>query len=226
MKRLVKRMKSSRLYIKKAADMNIMSLLEDIEEKSSVIYPGMDFGMIDKKQEAYVNSIYPIIVWNHRWEHDKNPEEFFNTLYLLKKKKIDFRLLLLGQAFTHQPRCFKEAKGLLKDEILHYGFIESKNEYARILCSADIVVSTAVHEFFGIAVLEAVRAGCMPLLPDRLSYPEIFEKKYRYSEGGLMQRLEKLLQIKKRLKKIEARKLTNKFQWNRQESAYENWLFG
>jgi glycosyltransferase involved in cell wall biosynthesis len=39
---------------------------------------------------------------------------------------------------------------------------------------ADCIVSTAHHEFFGLAVVEAAAAGCLPLLPPRRAYPELF----------------------------------------------------
>lgn len=35
------------------------------------------------------------------------------------------------------------------------------------------MVSTAEQEFFGIAVLEAMYCGCAPILPRRLSYPDL-----------------------------------------------------
>jgi hypothetical protein len=42
------------------------------------------------------------------------------------------------------------------------------------------VVSTALHEFQGLSVLEASQAGCLPLVPDRLCYPEMYPADCRY----------------------------------------------
>ncbi len=43
------------------------------------------------------------IVWPHRWEHDKNPEEFFNALFKLHEMEIDFRLHVIGEQFSEIP---------------------------------------------------------------------------------------------------------------------------
>jgi hypothetical protein len=56
--------------------------------------------------------------------------------------------------------------------VIHYGWADAAT-YARLLWQADVVVSTALHEFFGISVVEAVYCGCLPLLPRRLAYPEV-----------------------------------------------------
>ena len=53
------------------------------------------------------------------------------------------------------------------------GYVESKGEYWKWLNKADWVLSTAEHEFFGIAVVEALFAGCLPWLPEKLSYREL-----------------------------------------------------
>ena len=40
------------------------------------------------------------------------------------------------------------------------------------------MISTAEQENFGISVVEAVRHGCFPLLPRKLSYPELIPQEF------------------------------------------------
>jgi glycosyltransferase involved in cell wall biosynthesis len=42
----------------------------------------------------------PVILWNHRWEHDKNPELFFRTLFRLKEEGARFKLIAAGEKFS------------------------------------------------------------------------------------------------------------------------------
>jgi len=118
----------------------------------------------------------PAVLWNHRWEYDKNPDDFFEMLMSLDRAGIDFRLIVAGENFRNSPPIFAAAKTVLADHIDHFGFVPSRDDYLALLARADIVVSTAVHEFFGLSVLEAITARCYPLLPNRLSYPELVPK--------------------------------------------------
>jgi len=120
------------------------------------------------------------IVWNHRWEYDKWPENFFLALLKLKQSGIEFEVHVLGQQFRQQPSIFAEMRQTLSENIQTWGYIEEKQDYREILRSADVVVSTALHDFQGLAVLEAVACGCLPVVPDRLAYPQFFQEKYRY----------------------------------------------
>ena len=47
---------------------------------------------------------------------------------------------------------FAEAQERLSDHIVNYGYIESPDDYHRTLSTADVAVSTALHEFFGVAM--------------------------------------------------------------------------
>ena len=49
----------------------------------------------------------------------------------------------------------------------------SPEEREAALLDADVAVSTANHEFFGVGILEAVAAGAFPVVPKRLAYPEV-----------------------------------------------------
>ncbi len=64
------------------------------------------------------------------------------------------------------------------------GYVDSKADYVAWLSGADIILATATHEFQGLSVLEAVAAGCIPVLPDRLAYAELFESGYKYPDCG------------------------------------------
>ncbi len=151
-------------------------ITEEIKEKSIVIYPGCDFLYPVEKPSRPENGEH-IIIWNHRWEWDKNPDDFFWALGMLKQQNIPFKLVILGESCNVIPGVFKRAEQTFKDEIIRFGYMESKKEYFKLLHQGAIVVSTAIQENFGISIVEAVRMGCIPVLPDRLSYPEIMPEK-------------------------------------------------
>ena len=149
----------------------------ELRAKSTVLHLGVDGEALESaasKVETPGDSSRPLtILWNHRWEYDKNPEGFYRMVSRLDDMGCSFNLVLLGQDFGERPTVFAEALERFDDRILASGWVSSPDEYRAWLHKADVVVSTAYHEFFGIAVLEAIRCGCHPLLPDRLSYPEI-----------------------------------------------------
>ena len=212
-----------RSYLKKATDMDLRHLENKIRRKSVVLYPGMDFRDIDAAV-AEKNTGVPVIIWNHRWEHDKDPETFFAALFDLVKV-CDFRLIILGEHFRDQPEIFDRAGKVLTDKILYFGFAENRREYARLLKCGTLIVSTALHEFFGMSILEGVRAGCRPLVPDRLSYRELFPAQYRYSEQSFTKYLQKAVQDTLDFSVDEGKQLTESYSWPVVAHSYRNWLW-
>ena len=62
----------------------------------------------------------------------------------------------------------------------HWGYIQSRPTYYEILHQADFVLSTALHDFQGLSVLEAVAHKCVPIVPHNLAYGEYFDTQYLY----------------------------------------------
>ncbi|MBK8715768.1 MAG: DUF3524 domain-containing protein [Deltaproteobacteria bacterium] len=135
----------------------------------------------------------PLLLWNHRWEHDKDPDAFIGALRWLDAQGLAFRVAICGQRFTEVPECLRDAPSWLGDRLVQHGAVASRDDYLALLGRTDVVVSTAVHEFFGVAVLEAIHCGAQPVVPDRLSYVELIPPRYRVAdEAALRDRLASL----------------------------------
>lgn len=133
----------------------------------------------------------PLIVWNHRWEHDKDPDAFVDALGALAAQGSRFRVALLGERFRERHPAFDRAVDMLGDRVVATS-APDREQYLAVLGAADLVVSTAIHEFFGVAVLEAMGAGVRPVVPDRLAYRETVPDAFRY-HGALVDALAPLV---------------------------------
>ncbi len=155
-------------------DCNETASIEGISAKSSTLPLGLDLQQLN----AWRPSVQarcgrpPLLLWNHRWEYDKNPDEFFRALFRLDEQGVEFELAVLGEAFRKQPAIFAEARARLAARIVHWGFAKDSAEYAAWLWRADILPVTSVHDFFGASVVQALYCNTCPLLPCRLAYPE------------------------------------------------------
>ncbi|MGB5324806.1 MAG: DUF3524 domain-containing protein [Pseudomonadales bacterium] len=127
------------------------------------------------------------LLWNHRWEYDKGPEHLLAFVEALAASDLPITMHIAGQQFREQPAAFAVIEKLLDDPLLRgpvtkgqWGFVASQRKYRELLAGCDVVLSTAQHDFQGLAVLQACQAGCAPLLPDRLAYPEYFAPRFLY----------------------------------------------
>jgi glycosyltransferase involved in cell wall biosynthesis len=139
----------------------------------------------------------PTILWNHRWEYDKNPVAFFEALYALAAEGIDFTLIVAGENTRQTAEEFELARERLGSRIIHYGYAPDLAAYARLLWQANIAVSCAWQDFFGISMCEAIYCGCLPIMPRRLNYPDLVPADYHdlclYDEGTLVGSLRRAL---------------------------------
>lgn len=152
-------------------DLNNLHTVDGLWQKSAVLPIGLDLQRYDRFQPVARSDGPPLILWNHRWEYDKNPRPFLKALVRLASEGVAFEVVLAGENTRQKPTEFLDAQAQLGKHIRHFGFIESFAAYARLLWEADVVVSTSRQDFFGISVVEAIYCGCYPLLAHRLNYP-------------------------------------------------------
>ncbi len=144
-----------------------------IAAKSETLPLGIDLAALNRCRPATRSAkTRPLLLWNHRWEYDKDPEAFFALLFGLIERGTEFDVALLGERFRQEPAYFAAARSRLGARIVAYGRAESFAEYGHWLWRADIAPVTARQDFFGGSTVEAIHCGCWPLLPARLAYPE------------------------------------------------------
>ena len=214
-------------FLKRFPDYNPIWVIDEIRNKTTVLYPGCRLNQLsEKKQEI---NTPPLIIWNHRWEHDKNPEDFFQALFKIDEEGIDFQLAVLGEQYKTSPEIFNVARKKLQKKIVHWGFIETYQDYRKWLEDGDIVISTSFQENFGISIVEAIGSGNFPLLPDRLSYREIipprFHKLCLYkNQNDLISKLKKLIQYYDVNLSVELSNENLRFSWKTMIIHYDNFL--
>lgn len=120
------------------------------------------------------------VLWAGRFEHDKGGERLLHLLRVLEPRGLDYELAMTGQQFRQSPAVFEQIATEFSHRLVHFGYMESNRDYFALLQGADIVLSTALHEFQGLAVMEAVARQCLPVVPDRLAYAEIYPPHCRY----------------------------------------------
>lgn len=158
-------------FLGRMPDYRPLEAVERVREKARVRPPG-----IARPPSRGERRPGPMrILWAARWEHDKDPETFFEALEELAALGVDFRLSVVGERFRRVPPIFARARARFARRLDRWGYQKDRREYEASLAEADLLVSTARHEFFGLAVVEAVAAGCYPVVPRRLSYPEILD---------------------------------------------------
>lgn len=152
-------------------DHNHLHRVEAVLRRTSILHVGIE--PLPAAPSARRPDLPPLILWNQRWEYDKQPKHFFSLLYKLQAVGAPFRVAVAGETFRRSPAEFEIARGRLHQSTVQWGYLENRADYDSLLRQADLVISTALHEFFGVSILEAVVAGVFPLLPRRLSYPEL-----------------------------------------------------
>jgi len=195
-------------FLNRGKDFRPEGIADKIRNKSFVLYPGITLPRPEDIEDLKQTSP-PLIIWNHRWGFDKNHRLFFSVLEELNERGLDFQVALMGENFSKIPEEFIRAREILKDRIVAFGYVASRDDYIHWLKRGTVVVSTAIQENFGMSVIEAVIMGCFPLLPKRLSYPEILPEEFHahclyQNRNDLLEKLARIIADAQGVAEIQA----------------------
>jgi len=184
---------SSRAFLSRMPDARTAVDLQRIERTSKVIRPGFQPPPRSDRQPWHSRPLR--IGWVGRFEHDKRPDRFLQLLHRLADRDLAFELILLGQR-GRNVESLDELHDRFAANILFDGYASTRQQYEAQLARMDVVVSTADHEFFGVAICEAIWSGALPVTPDALAYPEYIPDDLRF--GVIEQAVDIILALKKR----------------------------
>lgn len=179
----------ARQFLASMPDAVPKGVVERLLDRSSVIPVPLEDELIDDRNTLNCGAsgdTRPVqLLWNHRWEWDKGPDRLLAGFRCLAEQNAlqnKFVLHVVGQQFRQQPKEFTVLKALLAENsaLGHWGYVASRAQYHQLMKQCQGVISTALHDFQGLAVLEAVASGNRPIVPNRLVYPEWFGDKHCY----------------------------------------------
>jgi glycosyltransferase involved in cell wall biosynthesis len=215
--------------LKHFPDYNELKTIDQIRAKSRVLSLGLDLRRFDQFRPSASNPpdlSRPLILWGHRWEYDKGPEEFFEALSILSERGLDFDLAVLGENFSQRPEVFLAAEKRLARHIVQFGYADSLADYAKWLWRADILPVTSHQDFFGASVVEALYCDTFPLLPKRLAYPYLIPPEYQphcfYDDfEDLLARLTEAITNIAQSRGFSLRPVVAQYDWQNQAKRYD-----
>lgn len=213
--------------LKRFPDYQPLDRLDEIRAKSSVLYPGIEISATPPTTKPPQSPI--VITWAARWEHDKGPEQLETFLQKLVESSVDFRINIIGQSYSHKPEAFDRIKQRFEDRIDAWGF-QSRQRYLEILDATDVILSTANHEFFGLSVVEAITHEALPLLPNRLAYPEVLASiagadahRFLYTDlNDAVEKLQSLAAVPPEIKCSMAIESREQYSWHKRAAALDD----
>lgn len=212
--------------LKRMPDYPHKDAITRLKSKSKVLPIAIPLKKIDQQITPPYSGEEALILWNHRWEHDKNPKDFFAALKTLKSQGYPFKLALLGDRYQRCPEDFDSALADFKDHIIQTGLLKG-DDYIAWLRASDILPITSNHDFFGISVMEAIYADCYPILPNRLTYPALYDidqnpELFYETQTQLVDKLKFAIENIHTIRKLTYKHLSKPYDWDHLIQIYDD----
>lgn len=213
-------------FLRHYPEYNELDTVDLLRQKSDILAVGVDLQRLDPPLEPEPSAA-PLVLWNQRLEYDKNPEAFIAVLTTLAAEGVPFRVALCGERFGKPGERWEEGVAALGERVIHNGYADD-DYYRQLLWEAAVTFSTASHEYFGISILEAIHCRTFPLLPARLSYPELIPPNFHadclyHGRADLLRRLRWALTDGEAARTVAGRlaPAADRFDWHALGPAYD-----
>ena len=161
----------------KLPDYQPFDSISSIQNKSAILPIPMPISELESiEKDPTLQSDIPVLLWNHRWEYDKQPEVFIELCDKLSESHKSFKINFLGQHHKSSTQAIDNFKSRHADRILHFGYVHNYVKYVQIMKASHILPVTAIHDFFGISVMEAIACDVIPVLPRGMVYEDHYKQ--------------------------------------------------
>lgn len=151
------------IFVATAFHKKLLLTKRSIAKHSKVKVTG--FPLWDKEDWNIINK-RNYVVFPHRLSPEKGPEDFDQLSWEFRAER------------DRNEMTFVKTKNECS----------TKAEYYYLLKRSKIALSFAKQETWGIAQQEAMFRGCIPLVPNRLSYPELYNRLFIYKDKPELRR--------------------------------------
>lgn len=131
------------------------------------------------------------VVFPHRLELDKGVDEFIEIVRDMKEVK--FLVTCPQEEYAISKNQYHIQ--LKKHKNVSFVYNQNYNQHLQTLSRCKIVLSCARQENFGYSVLKSIKCGAIPLVPNRLCYPEMYKRVHRYNNKK--ESLDKIMEVLK-----------------------------
>jgi glycosyltransferase involved in cell wall biosynthesis len=165
---------------------------------SKIIVTGNPMFREDYKEYPDVVKDNTLILPN-RFDYEKRPNISLDFAYILKRRNPSLRIMVTTSRpkFTSNRQWLVQyARRLEADGVIEIHAGLTKEQYHRCLSEAKVMLSNTIEENFGYCIAEACHYGCIPIIQNAFSHPELVQYDDRLlfnSEDEIIQKVEDVL---------------------------------
>lgn len=211
------------LVVSENTKKDILKMFKVNPSKIEVIYNGVgeEFVKKEKKKIEYLYNQYSIpknkklLMYVGNLKPHKNLSRLLEAFSKLKNVE-DYRLILVGKAFTNQVNLkdVQDSLGISK-YVIHTGMVE-QDVLVDLYNLADLFVFPSLYEGFGLPILEALSCGTNVISSNTSSMPEVGGKCIEYFDPYNVEEMKKCIEknSKNNIKSKNSKNQLDKFNWD------------